>query len=73
MIQNLFQREQKYESRDNVSVTVAVRVHLLYLLEVWLSMLKGNLEPAQPHYLDMDFQIQFHEEAAICAATYAEE
>ena len=36
-------------------------------------MLKGTLEPLQLHYLDIDFQIQFHEEEEMCVMSYSKE
>ena len=54
-------------------MTVAVRVHPPHHLEVWLSVLKGTLQPVLLHYLDIDFQIQFHEEEEICVVSYSKE
>lgn len=52
---------------------VAVKVHPPHLWEVWIPVLKVTLEPVQLHYLDIDFQIHFHEEEEICVVRYSKE
>lgn len=58
----LFQGKEKYESKDNVSVMVTVRVPSPHLLECCLSVFKGTLESVQLHYQDAGFPIKFHDE-----------